>query len=36
MVPHAEVGDYVVVHSGYAIRTVPAAAAEEALDLFDA
>lgn len=35
MVPHVQVGDYVVVHSGYAIRTVPAAAADEALDLFE-
>jgi len=29
MVPQAGVGDYVIAHSGYAIRVVPAAEAEE-------
>lgn len=34
MVPEARVGDYVVVHSGYAIRKVNGSEAQEALALF--
>lgn len=34
MVPDAEVGDYVVIHSGYAVRQVNAIEAEETRALF--
>ena len=33
MVPHAREGDYVIVHSGYALRVVPRRDALETLDL---
>jgi hydrogenase expression/formation protein HypC len=36
LVPEAEVGDYVVTHSGYAIEILPEARALETLALFDA
>lgn len=35
MVPHAKVGDYVVVHSGFAITTVEATVAVETIRLFE-
>ncbi|HSJ34682.1 MAG TPA: HypC/HybG/HupF family hydrogenase formation chaperone [Acidimicrobiia bacterium] len=35
MVPEAVVGDYVVVHSGYAIRLLSPAEARATLDLLD-
>jgi hydrogenase expression/formation protein HypC len=33
LVPHAEVGDFVLVHAGYAIEVVSEEFAEETLDL---
>ena len=33
MVPNVEVGDYVVVHSGYAIEIVPGERARETIEL---
>ena len=34
LVPHATVGDYVLVHAGFAIQVVDEQYAEETLDLF--
>jgi len=34
MVPEVEIGDYVVVHSGYAIEIIPAERARQTIDLF--
>jgi len=34
LTPQAEVGDYVLVHAGFAIQVIEAAEAEETLDLF--
>lgn len=36
MVPEARVGDYVIVHVGFAISTVDEAAASRSLDLYRA
>jgi len=36
MVPDVEIGDYVVVHSGYAIEIVPPERARRTLELFGA
>ncbi|MDR0347310.1 MAG: HypC/HybG/HupF family hydrogenase formation chaperone [Coriobacteriales bacterium] len=33
LVPHAQVGDYVLVHAGYGIEVVSEEAAQETLDL---
>ena len=33
MVPNVEIGDYVVVHSGYAIEVVPGERARETIEL---
>ena len=33
MVPNVEIGDYVVVHSGYAIEVVPRERARETIEL---
>ena len=33
LVPHAEVGDYVLVHAGYAIEVIDEVMARETLDL---
>ena len=35
MLPEAEVGDYVFVHAGYAIRVIPREQARETLRLLD-
>lgn len=35
MVPNAGIGDFVIVHSGYAISTLSQAAAEATLDLLE-
>jgi hydrogenase expression/formation protein HypC len=35
MVPGVKVGDYVVVHAGYAIRLLPEHRAREAMDYFE-
>jgi hydrogenase maturation factor len=35
MVPGVVVGDYVIVHSGFAIRRLDSAEAERALDLLN-
>jgi len=34
--PQAKVGDYVIVHTGYAINTLDQQEARETLELFDA
>jgi hydrogenase expression/formation protein HypC len=34
MVPHAAVGDYVVIHSGYALEIIPKERAIETMALF--
>jgi hydrogenase expression/formation protein HypC len=34
-VPEAQVGDYVIVHAGFAISTLSEDEAQETLDLFD-
>ncbi|HDL86582.1 MAG TPA: HypC/HybG/HupF family hydrogenase formation chaperone [Candidatus Acetothermia bacterium] len=34
--PQAQVGDYVIVHTGYAINTLDRQEAKETLDLFEA
>lgn len=36
LVPDVDVGSYVIVHAGYAIRTVPSDAAGEIIGLFAA
>ena len=33
MVPDVEIGDYVVVHSGYAIEVIPGARARQTIEL---
>lgn len=35
LVPDAKVGDYVLVHAGFAIEIVPEESAQETLDLMD-
>lgn len=35
LVPNAKVGDYVLVHAGFAIEIVPEESAQETLDLMD-
>jgi len=34
LIENPKVGDYVIVHAGYAIQTLDAAEAEETLELF--